>query len=88
MYWPMVIIVMRPLKNKPGMHELKITPAHIRQAGYCPSGVRVFARRYNLDFGQFIRDGFITADKILETGDVMAEKIINTALEEWQRDNG
>lgn len=78
---------MHPLKNKPDMRELKITPAHIRQAGYCPSGVRVFARRYNLDFGQFIRDGFITADKILETGDAMADKIVDAALDEWQRDN-
>lgn len=78
---------MTRLKNNPDMQALKITPAHLRQAGYCPSGARAFAHRYHLDFGQFIRDGFITADKILATGDAMADKIVAVALTQWQQDN-
>ncbi|EGC1288303.1 hypothetical protein H8526_002351 [Salmonella enterica] len=71
---------MPPSKNNSA--PLRVTLAHIRQAGYCPQGARQFARRYGLDFRQFIRDGFIDADVLLATGDELARKLVEFAREE------
>lgn len=71
---------MPPSKNNSA--PLRVTLAHIRQAGYCPQGARQFARRYGLDFRQFIRDGFIDADVLLATGDELARRLVEFARQE------
>lgn len=71
---------MPPSKNNSA--SLRVTLVHIRQAGYCPQGARQFARRYGLDFRQFIRDGFIDAEILLATGDELALKLVEFARQE------
>ncbi|ECI3885350.1 hypothetical protein AHV09_00240 [Salmonella enterica subsp. enterica] len=70
---------MPPSKNNT---VLRVTLVHVRQAGYCPQGARQFARRYGLDFRQFIRDGFIDAEILLSTGDELAVRLVEFARQD------
>ncbi|EDQ2494095.1 YhfG family protein [Salmonella enterica subsp. enterica] len=76
---------MTPSKNEPA--SLKVTLVHVRQAGYCPQGARLFAQRYGLDFRQFIRDGGIDAAVLLATGDAMAVRLVELARQDILRNN-
>lgn len=61
-----------------------ITTEHARsivgpnQKGYCAKGMRLFAKRYNLDFAKFCRDG-IDEQVLLDTGDAMALAVVEEA---------
>ncbi|HGB3471683.1 TPA: hypothetical protein ACIVB1_001973 [Salmonella enterica subsp. diarizonae serovar 61:l,v:z35] len=71
---------MHPSRNNRA--PLQVTLVHIRQAGYCPQGARQFARRYGLDFRQFIRDGYIDSEILLATGDALAVRLVEYARQD------
>jgi hypothetical protein len=48
---------------------------------FCSRGARAFFARHGLDWRAFIRDG-IAADALLATGDAMAARSVQHALEE------
>lgn len=49
-----------------------------RSQGWCTAGIRAFARRYNLDFDAFCREG-IPAEQLEATGDHFALKLVEYA---------
>lgn len=55
-----------------------ITMREVRAAGMCSKGARDFAKRYNLDWIGFLKNG-IPADELAATGDALALKIVETA---------
>jgi hypothetical protein len=58
-----------------------ITMRHVRQAGMCSKGARMFFRRHGLDWATFVRQG-LPAEKIAATGDAMALKVVEVARAE------
>ena len=56
--------------------NLLITVAHMRELHYCVYGTKKCAKRHNLDWRKFVREG-IPAKDLLATGDAMAEKIVD-----------
>lgn len=57
---------------------MKITMRDVRAAKMCSRGARKFFRRYDLDWGEFVREG-IDAEKVEATGDAMAIKVVEVA---------
>jgi len=57
---------------------MKIYLHHAKKIQYCSWGMRYFARKYKLDLGDFITNG-IDEEKLLETGDETAKKIVEMA---------
>lgn len=55
-----------------------IKMCHIREARYCASGARVFFKRHELDWNDFLKNG-ITEKELLVTGDTMAIKVVEAA---------
>lgn len=54
---------------------------HIQTAGYCVRGARYWARRHNIDFTEFLRNGMPV--EIFETiGDHFAMHVCRVAREE------
>ena len=49
-----------------------------RNCGYCITGMRLFFRKYNLDFRDFMKNG-IEASVLLELNDSMANKVVEAA---------
>ncbi|ECG5643242.1 hypothetical protein E1K64_15980 [Salmonella enterica subsp. enterica serovar Poona] len=76
---------MLPSRNNPA--PLRVTLAHVRQAGYCPQGSRQFARRYGLDFRRFVREGYIEAEILLATGDALAVRLVELARQDTEQNN-
>ena len=60
------------------MSEIIITIAHVRAAGLCVNGTRVWFARHDLDFRAFLREG-CTAETLLATGDAMALRVVERA---------
>ncbi len=60
------------------MIELVITMRDVRAAGLCSHGARMFAKRYRLDWMDFLRFG-IPATKLEATGDGLALKVLEVA---------
>lgn len=54
---------------------MKITVAHARSMGYCSQGMLRFAKHYNLDFREFLRNG-IDEEILLATKDSLALKLV------------
>ena len=52
-----------------------IVLADCRKVFYCSKGIRVFCKKYKLDYIDFLKNG-IEADKLLELNDSMANKIV------------
>ena len=52
---------------------------HIRAAGGCAPGARAWFRQYGIDFKQFIQDGGIDAQTLLNTGDAFAVRVVKLA---------
>lgn len=50
-------------------------PDDARRAGYCVKGQREWAKRHNLDFRKWVREG-LPEDVLLATGDHMAVRMI------------
>lgn len=57
-----------------------ITITDIRLAGHCVSGARAWAKAYDIDFRDFIKNG-IDAEVLLATGDAMAEQVVSRKIE-------
>lgn len=57
---------------------------HIRQAGYCASGTRVWFQRHNIDYTDFLKNG-IDAEKILAVGDHLGTVVVEKARAEEQQ---
>lgn len=57
-----------------------ITITDIRNAGHCVAGARAWAKAYDLDFRDFLKNG-IDADVVLATGDAMAIQIVERKIE-------
>ena len=49
-----------------------------RRQGYCLKGMKQFAKRHNLNFKQFAKEG-IEEEELLKTGDAMAKLIVDFA---------
>ena len=60
------------------MSDLIVTIAHVRAAGLCVNGTRVWFARHDLDFRVFLREG-CTAETLLATGDAMALRVVERA---------
>ncbi len=60
------------------MSDLIVTIAHVRAAGLCVNGTRVWFARHDLDFRAFLREG-CTAETLLATGDAMALRVVERA---------
>ena len=57
---------------------LIITMRDIRAAKQCSRGARAFFERHGLDWQDFLENG-VPAEKLLETGDAMAERTVEVA---------
>lgn len=71
---------------------MKIYIRHMRQAGYCrKEGVKPFFDARNWDWPDFLANG-IDAQKLIDTNDAMALKVVEIAREEdnewWKETNG
>lgn len=51
-----------------------ITMRDIRKAGYCSRGVRVFAKKYNLDYQDFLTNG-VDIDTLPDQNSEVIKKI-------------
>lgn len=60
------------------MADVIVTMRDIRQAKMCSGGPRTFFARHGLDWSDFLTNG-IPASKLLETGDAMAEIVVEIA---------
>ena len=69
------------------MSEIIITIAHVRAVGLCVNGSRAWFARHGLDFRAFLREG-LDAETLLATGDAMAQRVVNCALEREQQEHG
>jgi len=45
---------------------------------YCSKGIRLFFKKYNLDYKSFLKDG-IDAELLIATGDSMAIEVVENA---------
>ncbi|WP_180036394.1 MULTISPECIES: hypothetical protein [unclassified Acinetobacter] len=62
---------------------MKVYMRHVRAAGYCrKEGVKPFFDARNWDWLDFIKNG-IDAEKLIETNDAMALKVVEIAQEEY-----
>lgn len=61
---------------------MKITADHMRGM-FCVSGARTWARRHNLDFRDFLKNG-IDSEKLLATGCGLAKQIVERVEKEAQ----
>lgn len=57
---------------------MKITMQHVRKSKMCANGAREFAKRNNIDFQDFLKNG-IDSEKLKSTNDTMALKVIEIA---------
>lgn len=62
------------------MTEVIVRMEHCRSLRYCARGVREVFRRYNLDYGDFLKNG-IPADKLLAAtnNDGMVQAVVEVA---------
>ncbi|CAQ45379.1 hypothetical protein V3O09_07005 [Stenotrophomonas maltophilia] len=63
------------------MSDLIVTIAHVRAAGLCVNGSRVWFVRHGLDFRAFLREG-LDAQTLLATGDAMAQRVVDCARQQ------
>ena len=56
----------------------KVTVHHARRAGYCLLGCRAFAKRHNLNWKKFVREG-LDAEELERLGDAIAMKVVEIA---------
>jgi hypothetical protein len=60
------------------MTDIKCTMADIRAAKMCSGGARDFFIKHDLDWKDFLANG-IDAQKLIETGDAMALRVVEVA---------
>lgn len=61
--------------------DVVVTMAHVRAAGLCSRGARLFAARYEKDWARFLREG-IPAAELEATGDAFALRVAGIARAE------
>jgi hypothetical protein len=54
---------------------------HIRKAGYCNKGARVFCTRHGIDWADFVQNG-IAFERVQHINDTMLQKLIEVAREQ------
>jgi hypothetical protein len=64
--------------------DVIVRPRHLRGL-FCMRGARVLAAHLGFDWTEFVKNG-VTADKLIATGDGMAIKLAQVAIEE--KENG
>ena len=57
---------------------MKVSAKDLRDQKYCVSGSKAFAKRHNLDWKKFVKEG-IEEEELLATGDAMAIKFVEVA---------
>lgn len=74
------------------MQDFIVTAGHwhgmrnLRGKDYCVAGARVFAKRHNLDFDKFVREG-LPASQLLATKDQLMIDLVEFARSK-ELDNG
>ena len=58
------------------LHKLR----NRKGGGFCVRNSRIWARSHNLDFKDFVKNG-VLASKLIETGDQLAEELVDIARE-------
>jgi hypothetical protein len=61
-----------------------VKPRHVRMAGGCAEGARVFLRRHGISDREFFLRG-LPIDVVEATGDAMALRVAQAAREEAER---
>jgi hypothetical protein len=61
--------------------ETRVYVRHVRQCGFCLSGVRKWAELHGLDYRDFLSNG-IPVSQILQIQDAYAKQIIDRAIKE------
>lgn len=61
---------------RPGKVIVKMI--HVRKAGMCSSGARLFFRKHNLDWSLFLKNG-ISETELIKTGDSLALRVVEVA---------
>ena len=51
---------------------------HVRAAGMCSSGARVFCERHNIDWADFLKNG-IEVEKLIGIDDELLKQVIKAA---------
>lgn len=64
------------------LEHLHSVPAWNGRSGFCNKGARALIARYGLSWDEIIRDGGISADKLVATGDAMALHLVEFARQE------
>lgn len=62
------------------MSDVIVKMTHARQAKYCAPGMRLYCKRFGLDYLDFVKNG-ISADKLLKltNNDALAVKAVEIA---------
>jgi orotate phosphoribosyltransferase len=66
-------------------NAVRVTMQHVRAAGYCVAGTRVFCQRYGLDFRELVHEG-LPIHALLAIDDAMAHAVVALAVDEHTRD--
>ncbi|WP_458068626.1 hypothetical protein [Rhodanobacter sp. BL-MT-08] len=67
------------------LSHLSTVPGFTTRAGFCRKGARVFFARHGLDWLKFRYEG-IDAEQLLATGDALAIRLVNHAMQMEQYD--
>lgn len=65
------------------VQHLHSVPNFNGRRGYCAKGAREWFRRHGLDWTAFVRDG-IDAEFLLATGDAMALRVVQHAVQAYE----
>lgn len=75
------------------MNDFLVTVEHLHKlrnrkgGGFCVRNSRIWAASHGLDFKDFVRNG-VAASKLIATGDVLAEELVDVAREELRNGQG
>lgn len=59
--------------------HLHSVPGLSSRAGYCHRGARALCERYHIDWQQVVRDGGVSSETLLATGDALAIQLVEHA---------
>lgn len=68
------------------MSEITVKVHHIRKAGLCMRGARMWFAQHDLDFGAFMKTG-LPISQLEQVGDALADLVCTEAREEAE-ENG
>ena len=64
---------------------MRVYIRHARKAEkrpYCSQGIRIFCKQYNIDYGDFLRNG-LDPQVLIDTQDTMALRVVEAARKEY-----